>query len=174
MKKRATTTCTSTLRSELDPTEIGAVLGAEGRMRATLSRTTYEPWDTTTLPKGPIAMTVAWGDAPLAIDSTYTATVTIRHTGKVLAKLVTAEVGLPPGITVKPTDVKGDGLSEAEKAERAMVLYLTDMQPGEVRTYTIPFRTRHAFDALTAPSRVYEYYVEHEETVVPPVRVSAR
>lgn len=158
----------------LDPRRVQVTLDGEGRLRGTLSRTTYEPWDQTVLPKGPLEMTVAWAKAPLEVDKAYTATVTIRHTGKQTARLVTAEVGLPPGITANPEDVTGQGLSEAERARRAMVLYLTDMAPGEARTYTIPFRTRHAFEALTAPSRVYEYYVEHEETVVPPVAVSAR
>ncbi len=159
---------------ELDPKSLSVTLDGKGRMRGTLSRTTYEPWDKTTLPRGPLAMTVAWSDEPLAVGETYAAKVTIRHTGKELAKLVTAEIGLPPGITAKPKDVSGKGLSEAERSERGMVLYLDDMKPGEERTYTIPFRTRHAFDAQTAPSRVYEYYVEHEQTVVPPVHVKTR
>lgn len=168
---------TEPLRVELgtlDPAELGLTLESKGRVRATLSRTTYEPWESTRRPQGPLDLSVAWGAETLAVDGTYEARVEVRNSGTQTAKVVTVEVGLPPGITVEPKDVTGGGLNEAERAERTLVLYLDDLKPGATRTLVVPYRTRHAFDARTAPSRVYEYYVEEEQTVLAPVRMRCR
>jgi hypothetical protein len=168
---------TEPLRVELgtlDPAELGFALKAKGRMRGTLSRTTYEPWDQTGMPKGPLALAVGWGSEDLAVDRVYEARVRVKNTGSQTAKVVTVELGLPPGITVEPKDVKGNGLQEAERAERTLVLYLDNLEPGAVRELVVPYRTRHAFDVTTAPSRVYEYYVEEEQTVLRPMRLRCR
>jgi len=158
----------------LDPSALRIALEASGRVRATLSRTTFEPWGATRLPRGPLALEVTWPEKPMAVDGVYEARVTVRNTGARTAKVVTTELGLPPGITVEPEDVRGEGLAEAERAERGLVLYLDDLAPGAVRSLVVPFRTRHAFEARTAPSRVYEYYVEEEQTVLAPVRLHCR
>ncbi|MDJ0523591.1 MAG: hypothetical protein QNJ90_16090 [Planctomycetota bacterium] len=158
----------------LDPADLRLRLESQGRLRGTLSRTTYEEWPKTRLPRGPVALDVTWSARPLAVDQVYEARVVVRNTGSKPAKVVTVELGLPPGITVKPKDVKGAGLQEAERAERHLVLYLDDIAPGDARTLVVPYRTRHAFEAQTAHSRVYEYYVEEEQTVIPPVRLRCR
>ncbi len=168
---------TEPLRVELgtlDPAVLAFALGAKGRMRGTLSRTTYEPWDKTTMPKGPLELAVAWGSEDLAVDRVYAAHVRVKNTGSQTAKVVTVELGLPPGITVEPKDVKGRGLQEAERAERTLVLYLDNLEPGATRELVVPYRTRHAFDVTTAPSRVYEYYVEEEQTVLAPFALRCR
>lgn len=158
----------------MDPSTLDFRLTSAGRMRGTLSRTTYEPWDDTKVPQGPLRIAVAWHGGPLDVHGEYVATVTIKNTGKAKAKVVTAEVGLPPGVTVKPKQVTGPGLDEAEIGPRALVLYLDTLAPGEERTFQVPFRVRHAFDVRTAPTRVYEYYAEHEATVLPPIRLRTR
>lgn len=158
----------------LDPAQLELALAGEGRIRGTLSRTTYEPWDTRRAPKGPLTLAVSFGDGDLAVDRAYVARVTVRNTGTEPAKVVTAEIGLPPGITVEPKDASGEGLNEAERAARHLVLYLDDLAPGAERTILVPFRTRYRFTARTAPSRVYEYYVEHEQTVVGPLPLRCR
>jgi len=69
--------------------------------------------------------------------------------------------------------VKGKGAARIERGERHVVIYLRDLAPGEVKAFLVTFQPRYAFDAVTAPSKAYEYYVPEEAVEVPPVRVRA-
>lgn len=159
---------------EIEPASLDFRVSGEGRLRSTLSRTTWEDWKATTLPKGPITLDVAWPKDVLAVKEVAEARVVVTNTRDAVSKLVTVEIGVPPGCDVEAKDVTGPGIAEAERANTSVVLYMTDMQPGEQRTFTVPFRPRFRIDVVTAPSEAYEYYVEHERSVVPPQRVRAR
>jgi len=58
-----------------------------------------------------------------------------------------------------------------ERSARAIVLYLSDLAPGESATFTISFTPRHELDVHTAPSRAYEYYTPEEAATAAPARV---
>ncbi len=146
-----------------------------GRTRVDLTRTTWVPWSAPHPSKGRLALDVRWPVDVLTPGRRATATVEIRNMHpKNVAKVVTLEIGIPPGCDVEPEDVRGVGAEHVERAETAIVIYLRDLPAAEVRTFEIPFRPRYALDVLTAPSKAYEYYVPEELVEVGPQRVRAR
>jgi len=146
-----------------------------GHARVDLTRTTWVPWSAPHPSKGRLALDVRWPVDVLTSGRRATATVEIRNMHpKNVAKVVTLEIGIPPGCDVEPEDVRGEGAERVERAERAIVIYLRDLPAAEVRAFEIAFRPRYALDVLTAPSKAYEYYVPEELVEVGPQRVRAR
>jgi hypothetical protein len=125
--------------------------------------------------RGPLALEVVWPQGELAVGRRAVAVATVANTSSAQsASVVTLEIGVPPGCTVEPEDVKGKGAENVERGERAIVIYLRDLPPGTKRRFEIAFTPRYALDVATAPSTAYEYYVPEEAVVVAPARVRAR
>ncbi len=150
---------------------VGVTMRGGGSVRATVSRTSWVPWDRSRERRGRLALEVAWPEEVLAVGPRYDATVTVSNPTAEKASVVTLEIGIPPGCDVEPEDVRGDGFERAERAETAMVLYLRDLPGGASRTFRLGFRPRYAFDVVTAPSTAYEYYVPEEAAEVGPRRI---
>ena len=144
------------------------------RIRATLSRTYHVPWSENPATTGRLDLAVSYPTETLAVGVPALATITIRNKDKVTARLVTAEIGVPPGCTIDRKLLRGKGYERVERSKHGLVLYLLDLEPGEARTFKLPFVPRHGLDVHTTPSRAYEYYVPHEATVLAPARVRAR
>lgn len=157
-----------------DAGPVALTVRGEARVRATVSRTSWVPWDRSRERRGRLALEVTWPAEVLTVGPRYDATVTVSNPTAKTASVVTLEIGIPPGCDVEPDDVRGDGFERAERAETAIVLYLRDLPGGEARTFRIGFRPRYAFDVVTAPSKAYEYYVPEEAAEVGPRRVRAR
>ena len=158
------------------PQELTVELVGEGSVRGTLGVVSFASWDEP--PAAPAgartALTIEWPAGPLLPGEESTARVVISNPSAHPARVVTAEIGLPPGCDVDRTAVRGDDAQAVEKGDRHLVIYLDDLPAGERRSFEIPFTPRHALDVKTAPSRVYEYYVPEETVVVVPARVTAR
>lgn len=153
---------------------VGVTVRGGASVRATVSRTSWVPWDRSRERRGRLALEVAWPAEVLTVGPRYDATVTVSNPTAKTASAVTLEIGIPPGCDVEPDEVRGDGFERAERAETAVVLYLRDLPGGESRTFRIGFRPRYAIDVVTAPSKAYEYYVPEEAAEVGPRRVRAR
>jgi hypothetical protein len=88
--------------------------------------------------------------------------------------MLIAEVGLPPAAEVerssleKAMDASGWALSQYDILPDRVVLYLWPTAAGSSVSFT--FRPRMALDALTAPSRVYDYYNPDSQTTLAPTR----
>lgn len=146
----------------------------KGRVRAVLSRTTWTPWPKESASKGRLALEVRWPSETLAVGLPGVAQVEVRNRhSEREAKVVTLEIGIPPGCDIEPTDVKGEGAERVERSERAIVIYLRDLPARATRSFAISFRPRYVLDVATAPSKAYEYYVPEEAVEVAPGRVRA-
>lgn len=88
--------------------------------------------------------------------------------------MLIAEVGLPPGAGVdrssleKAMNQSSWALSQYDIVPDRLVLYLWPTAGGS--SISFAFRPRIALDALTAPSRVYDYYNPDAEAVLAPTR----
>jgi hypothetical protein len=90
--------------------------------------------------------------------------------------MMIAEIGLPPGAEVDRAALDGlrwsSGLWHYDVEPDRVVLYLWPSKP--VSRYSVTFRPRLAMDALSAPSRLYDYYNPDEEVRLPPHRFEVR
>ena len=147
----------------------------DGRPRVTVARTTWASWASAPPPRGRLRLRVQWPAEVLSAGRAAAADVEVRNADpNEAAKVVTLELGLPPGCDVEPEDVRGEGVERVERGETAIVIYLRDLPAGAVRTFHVPFRPRYALDVATAPSRAYEYYVPEEAVEIAPSRIRAR
>lgn len=145
-----------------------------GRTRFTLSQTTWVPWEEPVPAGARLAFAVSWPTQILPVGRTAQAEARVQNrSSSAAASVVTLEIGLPPGCDVEPQEVSAQGAERVERGERAIVVYLRDLAPGAEVVVRIPFRPRYAFDARTAPSSAYEYYVPEEAALAPPQRVRA-
>ena len=145
----------------------------QGRVRATVARTSWVPWAQLPDAKRRLAFSVDYPDEELQAGRRAEALVRVRNTtDDKSASVVTLEVGIPPGCTVTTREVHGKR-ERAELGERHVVIYLRDLAPREERTFRVRFTPRYALDVLTAPSKAYEYYVPEEAVLVPPQPVRA-
>lgn len=145
----------------------------QGRVRATVARTSWVPWGPLPNEKSRLAFSVDYPDEELQAGRRAEALVRVRNiTDDKRASVVTLEVGIPPGCTVTPGEVQGK-CDRRELGERHLVIYLRDLEPREERTFHVRFTPRYALDVLTAPSKAYEYYVPEEAVLVPPQPVRA-
>ncbi len=157
-----------------DPKNFEVTLEGKGRVRTTLRHTNWEAWDKTALASGPLDLQVTWPSEPLRVGQEQTVKVKVTHRSKAKSGMVILEIGLPPGCHVDRKRVTGKGLAEAELSERHVVLYLDPVEAAGVREFTFVVRPKHGFKAQTAHSRAYEYYVEHEQTVLAPQLLEAK
>ena len=122
-------------------------------LRAVLSRTTWHPWSEPVPPGGPLTLDVSWPKDRLTPERAALARATVRNTGEAEASVVTLEIGIPPGCTVRPEDVRGEGAERVELGETEVVIYLRSLAPGARRTFEIPFTPRYRLDVQTAPTQ---------------------
>jgi len=138
-------------------------------LRFTLTKTTVEPWHPMPNRRGRLEMSVQYPLEVLAVRKTYRVRASVVNRADAPARQVTLLVGVPPGCEVEHKGVKG--AQSVERADRAVVIYLDDLKPGERRSFEIPFSPRYMLDVKTAPSRAYEYYTPEEAAIVAPARV---
>jgi hypothetical protein len=105
-----------------------------------------------------------------------TTTVDARRIGFRGYGMMLAEVGLPPGADVDRSSLEDQlwqtGLRRYEIEPDRVVLYL--WPSGGRSTFHFRFRPRLALDAVSAPSRLYDYYNPDETLHLPPTRFSVR
>jgi hypothetical protein len=160
---------------ERDPRGLEVQLAGERTLRGTLSLTTWEPWNGPHGGKGRVALDMRYPEGELAVGTRAYIDVTVRNPSAAPAKLVTAEVGLPPGCEVRHEAVEGrEQALRVERGETRVVLYLDTLAPGATLRFRIPFTPRYGLDVATAPSKAYEYYTPEEGVALPPARVRAR
>ncbi len=148
-------------------------LANDARAQAVLSRTTWHPWTTTRAPAGRLTLEVAWPEETLDVEVPATAHVRVRNRASEEASVVTLEIGVPPGCTVRAEDVRGEGAERVERGDTTIVIYLRSLAPGESLSFVVPFTPRYALRVKTAPSKAYEYYVPEEAVIVAPATVWA-
>ena len=84
--------------------------------------------------------------------------------------MMLAEIGLPPGAEVDRASLEESGSYEVQPDR--IVFYLWPQAGGTKLGFD--FRLRYRMEAMTAPSRVYDYYNPEESATVAPVRFTVR
>jgi A-macroglobulin receptor binding domain len=90
--------------------------------------------------------------------------------------MMLAEVGLPPGAEVDRASLEqaetAPGVSGYEIQPDRVVFYLWPTAGGS--SFGFDFRMRYRIEAMSAPSRVYDYYNPEANAAVAPVLFNVR
>ena len=160
---------------ERAPEGLRIQLQSGSRLRGTLSHATWKPWGDDAVAPGRVALTVRYPVAPLQGGRRAYAEIEIRNPTTKIARIVTAEIGIPPGCDIHHRDTEGRKQALAvERGTTSVVLYLDDLAPGQTLRFRLPFTPRYRIEVKTTPSKAYEYYTPDEGVVVAPVRLRAR
>jgi len=134
-------------------------LDSGARLRGTLSHSRWVPWKADRPGTGRVSLTVRYPDGDLEVGRRAYAEIEVRNPSDKVARIVTAEIGLPPGCDIHHRKVEGaDQALAIERGTTTVVLYLDDIAPGKTLRFRLPFTPRYRIDVKTTPSKAYEYY----------------
>jgi hypothetical protein len=141
----------------------------------------YLGWDKVDRPAPdmePLDLKVDYDKTNLTQDETATVTVTIRNRTNKIAEMPLIDVGVPPGFTVVPDKLQGavedKRISKFTIAARQVILYLTELQPGQEVVVKYQIRAKYPIRARTPLSKAYPYYNPEKVATVAPTGVLVR
>ena len=142
----------------------------------------YRPWPaaagSAVANQEQLRLSVAFSTRPPKARQAMTVNAHIERIGFRGYGMMLAEIGLPPGADVDRASLESAPASGGSQLNRYDVL------PDRVLLYVSPragwlnvqfrFRLRFGIDALTAPSKLYDYYNPDLHVDLTPARISAR
>jgi len=128
------------------------------------------PWSDTPREHPRLALDVDYGRTELAIGDTVEVRVRAgRKSGS--GGMLIAEIGLPPGAEVDRATLEGlPGVYRYDVLPDAVIFYVWRRAEQPLEEFRFRFRPRLAMDAVTAPSRLYDYYDPELSIARKPVR----
>ena len=92
--------------------------------------------------------------------------------------MVMTELGLPPGFTLEEADlqtmVRRKTIRKFEIMPGRVVLYLDELKPGAVESFTYTLKPKYPLRVQIPPSAAYEYYTPSRRATVAPAEVEVR
>ncbi|HWY87856.1 MAG TPA: alpha-2-macroglobulin family protein, partial [Gemmataceae bacterium] len=137
----------------------------------------FEPWkkDTHTAPAKGFDIDVAYDRTRLAVSDVIHAKATLKYKGDLPANMVMLDLGIPPGFTVDAGDfAEMVGKKQVNKfsiTSRQVILYLSDLRPGDVKSFAYTLRAKYPLRARTPSTVAYEYYTPDNRAVARPVEL---
>lgn len=122
----------------------------------------YLPWETLPEPgEELISIDVAYDKTELAANDTVVCQVRLANNRPGKAKMVVADIGIPPGFSVVTgalDSLVGDVIQKYQVAGRQLILYLAELDHNEPIEIQYPLIAKFPIRAKTPESVVYEYY----------------
>ncbi len=153
----------------------------EGSLLYQVTGRYYTPWNQVELPRPefqPLELKVAYDKTTLAQDETVTVNVTIKNRTDKIAEMPLVDVGVPPGFTVIPDKLQGavenKVISKFTVAARQVILYLTELQPGQEVQVSYQVKAKYPLRAQTPLSKAYPYYNPEKVATVAPTGIIVR
>lgn len=141
----------------------------------------YTPWNQAEMPRPefqPLELKVNYDKTNLAQDETVTVNVTIKNRTDKIAEMPLVDVGVPPGFTVIPDKLQGavenKTISKFTVAARQVILYLTELQPGQEVSVSYQVKAKYPLRAQTPLSKAYPYYNPEKTATVAPTAIVVR
>jgi uncharacterized protein YfaS (alpha-2-macroglobulin family) len=138
----------------------------------------YQPWKKEQKPtvKSGFQIDVAYDRTKLSTSDLLHAKATVKYDGALPANMVMVDLGIAPGFTVDAGDfaelVAKKQINRFSITSRQVILYLSDLRPGESRTIEYSMRARFPLRAQTPPSVAYEYYTPTNRAQARPVELT--
>lgn len=153
----------------------------EGSLLYQVTGRYYTPWNQVELPRPefqPLELKVNYDKTTLAQDETVTVNVTIKNRTDKIAEMPLVDVGVPPGFTVIPDKLQGavenKVISKFTVAARQVILYLTELQPGQEVSVSYQVKAKYPLRAQTPLSKAYPYYNPEKVATVAPTGIIVR
>jgi hypothetical protein len=100
----------------------------------------------------------------------------LKYNGKLPTYMVMVDLGIAPGFAVDAGDfaemVSGKQIQRFSVTSRTVTLYLGDIRPGDVKTFTYTLRARYPVRAQAPGAVAYEYYTPANRAVARPVELT--
>jgi len=137
----------------------------------------YIPWQKETAPQKPaFDLSVSYDRTKLATNDLLRAKATLKYQGVLPANMVMLDLGIAPGFVVDPGDfaelVGKKQVNKFSVTARQVTLYLSDLRPGDVKTFAYTLRAKYPVRAQTPPSVAWEYYTPDNRGVARPVELT--
>ncbi len=141
----------------------------------------YTPWERVEAPRPefqPLELKVNYDKTNLTQDETVTVNVTIKNRTDKIAEMPLIDLGVPPGFTVIPDKLQGavenKTISKFTVAARQVILYLTELQPGQEVQLSYQVKAKYPLRAQTPLSKAYPYYNPEKVATVAPTGIIVR
>jgi hypothetical protein len=112
----------------------------------------------------------------LATSDLLRATATLKYNGELPANMVMLDLGIAPGFNVDPGDfaemVAKKTVNKFSVTSRQVILYLSDLRPGETRQFTYTLRARFPLRAKAPAATAWEYYTPSNRAESTPVELT--
>jgi uncharacterized protein YfaS (alpha-2-macroglobulin family) len=136
----------------------------------------YEPWKKEAKAKPGFVVDVAYDRTKLSTNDTLRAKATLKYTGETVANMVMLDLGIAPGFTVDAGDfaemVAKKQINKFSVTSRQVIIYLSDMRPGDQKVFEYTLRARFPLRARTPASVAWEYYTPTNRGTSTPVELT--
>jgi len=136
----------------------------------------FEPWKVEEVAKPTLAVSVDYDRTKLSTAELLRAKATLTNNGKEFASMVMVDLGIPPGFTVDAGDfaemVAAKKVNKFSVTSRQVILYLSDVKPGESLSFEYSLKPKYPVKAKTPATAVYEYYTPSNRGTAKPVEIS--
>ena len=128
----------------------------------------------------PLSIHLAYDRTTMPQNDLATETVTIRNNLPKTANMIMVDLGIAPGFDLLSEDLQslqekgGDTVGHLEKfslTATQAILYFNGLAPHQEITLKIRLRAKYPLRALTAQSRIYEYYDPEVSSITKPVKL---
>ena len=119
---------------------------------------------------------MAYDRTKLSTYDLLRAKATLKYNGKDHATMVMVDLGIPPGFTVDAGDfaemVAAKKVNKFSVTSRQVILYLSDVKPGESQSFEYTLKPKYPLKAKTPATAVYEYYTPKNRGTAQPVEIT--
>lgn len=136
----------------------------------------HETWTKPLAEKPPLEVSVDYDRLELSTAETLRAKATVRYHGRQPTYMVILDLGIPPGFVPDAEAlnllVGKQRVDKVTVTPRQITLYLGDVRPGDVLTYSYTLKPRFPLKVQSPPAVVYEYYTPANRAAARPVELT--
>src|SRR5262249_51111849 len=138
----------------------------------------FAPWQKQPAPtvKSGFEVSVAYDRTKLATNDLLHVKATLKYHGALPANMVMLDLGIAPGFVVDPGDfaemVGKKQVNKFSVTARQVMLYLSDLRPGDVKTFEYTLRAKYPVRAQTPPTGAWGHSRPDNRGVARPVELT--
>jgi hypothetical protein len=136
----------------------------------------YGPWKKEAKARPGFVVDVTYDRTKLSTNDTLRAKATLKYTGDTVANMVMLDLGIAPGFVVDAGDfaemVAKKQINKFSVTSRQVIIYLSDMRPGDKKEFEYTLRARFPLRARTPASVAWEYYTPSNRGTSTPVELT--
>jgi hypothetical protein len=162
--------------TQAGPNQVQIEASAESGLMYQIVGRYYEPWKKEAKARPGFVVDVTYDRTKLSTKDLLRAKATLKYTGETVANMVMLDLGIAPGFTADPGDfaemVARKQINKFSVTSRQVIVYLSDMRPGDERTFDYTLRARFPLRARTPASVAWEYYTPTNRGTSTPVELT--